>query len=143
MNSQMPKFLTLVEAPQRTDSARKSVPRLEFEPGNEEFLRYLENNHQQRLFQTPANIIYQGHVPLAAYFVLGGTLEVKRGKRLVDLIEGKNIIIGAKELFYNIEYPFSVRVQTPTKVYILSRSILEEAMAHGQLPHLVQELKHN
>ncbi len=97
---------------------------------------FLHGHEEKKLFQTSTEIIYQCHVPLAAYVILSGQVEISKGKRVIETLRGPNIIIGARELLFNIEYPYSVSIKALSKTFILCRSSLKEVIEAGYLKEI-------
>ncbi|MBI2519105.1 MAG: Crp/Fnr family transcriptional regulator [Bdellovibrio sp.] len=111
-------------------------PPIEIIIARKELCDFLQNHHQKQLFKSSTEIIYQGHVPTAAYVLLKGEIEIYKGKRRIETLRGPNIIIAANELVHDLAYPYSIAIKSLSETYILCRSSIKEIMAAGFLPQL-------
>jgi len=100
-----------------------------------DFFTHLTQFLKPQVYQAGTEIIYQGHVPVAAFYLLGGSLTFKKRNKTVAKIEnGEHFLIGATELLRNKKFPYSVTLSTDAQVYILCRSTLLELIEHDHLP---------
>ncbi len=105
-------------------------------PMGETLRLFLEMNNEKTIVKRPMHIIYEGHIPMAAYFLICGELEMRYRNRLVRSIQEPNLIIGGRELLNNKSFPFSVVAMPASEIYILSRTSLQEAFQAGYLKQL-------
>lgn len=91
----------------------------------------VQADNESVLYKKPTTIIYEGHIPIVAYLIKEGFVELKnRGK--VKEICTKNHIIGVEQLIHRQKCQFTVITSENCEVVFLDRSYLL-ATDHKQL----------
>ncbi len=114
--------------------------KLELIPANDQLCIFLQRHNEKTFFQKTTDIIYEGHLPMAAYVLLKGEMQIRKGRRIARTINESNIIIGARELMNKKPFPYSISIKASSETYILCRSSLEEALKAGYLEDLKPKL---
>lgn len=91
-----------------------------------------------RLFQTEMEIIYEGHTPLAGYFIVDGLVQLSKKRKIINTLT-KNHIFGVNEVLAHGPFPYTAKIKPGTQVYILDKSTLKEIFSLSN-EALIQEL---
>ncbi len=88
----------------------------------------------------PTPLFYQGHVPMVAYLVLDGAVNLTKNKKLKTIVRSGGVI-GAKELITHSPSTVTAEAHSNTTVCYLDRSTVQDIMNNGdpELSHLFQE----
>ena len=80
---------------------------------------------EKRVFPVSTELIYKGHVPFVAFFILGGEIELRNGKKTIDILkEGQ--FVGLENLIDNTPMDVSVVANSKAELYVIDRSTLNE-----------------
>jgi len=94
----------------------------------------LGNIFEERLYNTSAELFYEGHIPHVGYILLDGNVILGK-KRKVKSELSPGTVIGVKELMTNTPVSYFARIYSGSKVFILDRSSLK-SLNQKQDPHL-------
>ncbi|MAX66866.1 MAG: cyclic nucleotide-binding domain-containing protein [Bacteriovoracaceae bacterium] len=89
-------------------------------------------------YQTPTELIYEGHIPRAGYLLLSGEVEFYKKKKLISRI-GANHLFGVYELMTNTSLPYTAYIKANSRVLILDKTTIKELILNrktSELPHV-------
>jgi CRP-like cAMP-binding protein len=75
-------------------------------------------------------LFYQGHIPMVAYLVLDGAVNLTKNKKIKSLVHTGDII-GVKELIKHTPSTVSAEAIANTTVCYLDRSTVQEIIKNG------------
>lgn len=88
-----------------------------------DFMRTVLGDH---VYNSSTQIIYRGQVPMAAYILIEGVIELRDSqKKVVETLTGHHLI-GFKEICLNKPFRFTAEIQAGSKVLILDRSSIQQ-----------------
>ena len=80
---------------------------------------------QEKKFQVETQLFYEGQIPIVAYLVVKGCIDLLKNKKIkITLCEGS--IVGVNELLNHTPSKLSARVQADSILYFLDKSTLNE-----------------
>lgn len=86
---------------------------------------------QEKKFFVDSHLFYEGQVPIVAYLVVKGCIELFKNKKVkFSLNEG--CIVGVKELLNHTPSKLSARVQADSVLCFLDKSTLKEIIDNPQ-----------
>lgn len=78
-------------------------------------------------FTNPTPLFYQGHVPMVAYLVLEGSVNLIRNKKIKSSVKAGGVI-GIQELLDHTTSTVTAETSTNTTVVYLDKSTVQEFM---------------
>jgi CRP-like cAMP-binding protein len=105
-----------------------------------DLIDHVKHISQEKKFIVDSNLFYEGQVPIVAYLVVKGCIELFRNKKVkFSLNEGS--IVGVKELLSHTPSKLSARVQADSVLCFLDKSTLKEIIdnPHSHLRTVLSE----
>ncbi|MBT4792787.1 MAG: cyclic nucleotide-binding domain-containing protein [Halobacteriovoraceae bacterium] len=101
---------------------------------------FFSNFSEEHTYNTPAQIIYRGQIPHAAYILTEGKVLIRDGQKKIIHECTPGTIIGYYELFHNAEFTYTAEISAGSKVMILGRfTVLDIQKKHPEdIRHLLE-----
>jgi CRP-like cAMP-binding protein len=78
-----------------------------------------------RVFSPGSSLFYEGHVPIVAFYIHKGEVNIIRKKKVLETIT-TGTLIGAHELLNNLPSSFEAKTKESSTIYFLDKSTLSE-----------------
>lgn len=89
---------------------------------NAQQVEYFKRFRDIHTYNSRTQIIYHGQVPMAAYVILSGSVDLKNARDKVLRECSPPIILGFKELSQNMPFKYTAEIHENSQVLILDRS---------------------
>lgn len=91
-------------------------------------IEYLKKFRDQHIYNSKTQVIYNGQIPIAAYVLLNGRIDLKNSRDKIIKICHPPTLIGFNEICNNLPFKYTAEIQTGSIVLILDRSAALEIM---------------
>ncbi len=81
-------------------------------------------------FQNGATLFYEGQVPIVAYLIVEGAIELFKNRRIKTVLKA-GALIGLKELMQNSPVPLEAKVGPNTQLIYIDKSTVHEIVSAG------------
>lgn len=85
-----------------------------------------------QLLSVPTPLFYQGHIPMVAYLVIDGDVNLMKNKKIKSTVKSGGVI-GVKELITNTPSTVTAEAAANTTVCYLDRSTVQDIIESGDL----------
>ena len=94
-----------------------------------------------QLFATPTPLFYQGHVPMVAYLVIDGSVNLLKNKKIKSTVQAGGVI-GVKELLEKTPSTVTAETAPNSSVCYLDKSTVQDLMKkdNSELSSFLQNL---
>jgi CRP-like cAMP-binding protein len=93
-------------------------------------LEYFRNFASEHIFNTGTELIYNGQIPMAAYILIEGSIELTNSKKKVVHQCEPLQLIGFYEIYTETAFNFTAFIKSNTKVLTIDRSAIREMKQH-------------
>lgn len=83
----------------------------------------------QKKFTSTAPLFYEGQVPIVAYLILEGCVQLMKNKKIKKILKPGSLI-GLSEMMTNAPSKLTAQVQADTTLCFLDKSTIKELMHH-------------
>lgn len=89
---------------------------------------YLKNFREQHVYNSKTQVIYHGQVPMAAYVLLEGKIDLKNARDKLVKECTPPTLLGFKEICEGTQFKYTAEILPGSKVLILDRSTAKEIL---------------
>lgn len=104
--------------------------RLEIKSVTQTELEYFQTFGSVHLFNTGTEIIYHGQIPMAAYILIEGNIELTNSRKKIIHQCQPLQLIGFYEIYTDSAFNFTANIKPNTKVLTVDRSAIREMKQH-------------
>lgn len=94
----------------------------------------------QKRFTSTAPLFYEGQVPIVAYLILEGCVQLMKNKKIKKILKPGSLI-GLPEMMGNAPSKLTAQVQADTTLCFLDKSTIKEIIHHAEDSDLSRLIK--
>lgn len=95
----------------------------------------------QKKFTSTAPLFYEGQVPIVAYLILEGTVQLMKSKKIKKILKAGSLI-GLPEMMGNTPSKLTAQALADTTLCFLDKSTINEIIhgdAHSEISRIIKE----
>lgn len=98
-----------------------------------ETIEFVKQYSDPRVYQTEAEIIYEGQIPNAGYVVVDGEIFLYKKRKIIHSIK-EGTVFGVTELMNNNPFDYTAKIKPYSTVCILDKSTVKDILENMQNP---------
>lgn len=94
------------------------------------------------LYPIDSDLVHEGHVPMAGYYLLEGEIKLVKNKKVIKTL-GAGTLFGVHEILNKLPIKYSIKIQGNSKVCVLDRSTVKELLhriEQNEFPRIFEAL---
>lgn len=88
-------------------------------------LEYFKSFLEVHTYNSQTQVIYHGQVPMAAYILIEGKIDLKNARDKLIRVCEPNVLVGFSEIYNNMPFKYTAEIEPGSKVLIIDRTAVK------------------